>query len=54
VKNILDTIVAGQHVAWTFYFGDRGPEGLLPEVKQRFEYIYNLPGRIPGGGSRTE
>ena len=42
VKGILETVEAGLAVANFFYFGPRGPDGLLPEVFERFEYIWKM------------
>ena len=42
VQGILDTIEEGQHVVDYFYFGPNGPDGLMPEVFERYEYIVNM------------
>lgn len=42
VSKIFATIVAGQEVAWQFYFGPCGLEGPTPEVIKRYEYINNM------------
>ena len=53
VKGIHDTIEAGQAVVDYFYFGPKGPDGLMPEVFERYVYIENMFRKILGGGSRT-
>ena len=42
VKGIHDTIEAGQSVVFEFYFGPNGPDGLMPEVFERYVYIENM------------
>ena len=42
VKGILETVEAGRGVAECFYFGPNGPDGLMPEVRERYEYIWNM------------
>lgn len=42
VKGIHDTIEAGQAVGDYFYFGPKGPDGLMPEVFERYVYVDNM------------
>ena len=52
-EGIHDTIEAGQAVGDYFYFGPKGPDGLMPEVFERYVYVDNMFRKILGGGSRT-